>query len=56
MNGCMHVLLFLDIDAICALLGKEVNGQTYMVWLWPQDYGLSVNAYVHNKVAKVAGF
>ena len=51
-NGSIHVLLFHDIDATFALLRKEVNGQTY-VWLWPQDYGLSVNAYVHNKVHKV---
>ena len=31
-NGSIHVLLFLDIDATFALLRKEVNGQTY-VWL-----------------------
>ena len=41
----------------CAILGKEVNGQIY-VWRWPQDYGLSVNAYncIHFWVAKVVEF
>ena len=41
----------------CAILGKEVNGQIH-VWRWPQDYGLSVNAYncIHFWVAKVVEF